>query len=130
MKRTEKKVEIAGQSGMTVTDKTLAHGIDKDPRLTIRARAALIHASEDNVDQIMTDLEQSRKNAAQLKDTLRKERDERNRLKRKFEDMLNEVKYSKVELQSLQADKMSLEVTIEMTGRDAQDSLEKVQQDC
>ena len=46
----------------------------------------------------MTDLEPSRKNDAQLKDTVRKERDERKRLKRKFEDMRNEVKYSKVEL--------------------------------
>ena len=95
MKRTEKKVETGGQLGMMVTNKTLVHGIDKDPRLTIRAGAALIHASEDNVDRIMTDLEQSRKNASQLKDTLRKERDESNRLKRKFEDMRNEVKSSK-----------------------------------
>ena len=50
----------------------------------------------------MTNLEQSRKHAAQLKDTPRKERDERNKLKRKFEDMRNEVKSSKAELQSLQ----------------------------
>ena len=77
----------------------------------------------------MIDLEQSRKNDAQLKDTLTKERDERNRLKRKFEDMCNEVKSSKSELQSLLVDKMSLEVTIENTGIDAQDSLAKVQQD-
>ena len=73
----------------------------------------MIHASEDNVDQIMTDLEQSRKSAAQLKDILKKERDEGNKLKRKFEDMLNEVKSSKAELQSLQADKMSLGVATE-----------------
>ena len=86
---------------MMVTDKALAHGTNKYPRLTIQAGAALIHATEDNVDQIMTDLEQSRKNAAQLKDSLRKERDQSNKLKRKFEDMRNEVKYSKAELQSL-----------------------------
>ena len=61
---------------MMVTNKTLVHGTDKDPRLTIRAGAVLIHASEDNVDRIMTDLEQSRKNAAQLKETLIKERDD------------------------------------------------------
>ena len=72
---------------MMFIDKTLVHGIDKDPRLTVRVGATLIHATEDNVDRLMTDLEQSRKNAAQLKDTLRKERDEGNRLKRKFEDM-------------------------------------------
>ena len=74
----------------------------------------------------MTDLEQSRKNATQLKDTLRKERDEGNKLKRKFEDMRNEMKSSKAELQSLQVDKMSLEVAIEKTGRDAQDNLENL----
>ena len=33
-----------------ITDKTLVHGTDKDARLTSRARAALIHATEDNVD--------------------------------------------------------------------------------
>ena len=67
----------------------------------------------------MTDLEQSRRNATQLKDTLRKERDEGNRLKREFEDMQNKVKTSKVELQSLQANKMTLEVAIEKIGSDA-----------
>ena len=58
-----------------ISDTTIVYGIDKDPRFTIRARVALIHASEDNVDRIMTDLEQSRKSAAQLKDTLRRERE-------------------------------------------------------
>ena len=43
---------------MMVTDKTLVHGTDNDPILTIRAGVALIHATEDNVDRIMTDLEQ------------------------------------------------------------------------
>ena len=58
----------------------------------------------------MTDLEQSRKTAAQLKDTLRRERGESNKLKRKFEDMQKEVNSSRAELQSLQVDKLSLEV--------------------
>ena len=49
----------------------------------------------------MTDLEQSRRNDAQLKDTLRKERDEGNKLKRKFEYMHNEMRNSKEELQTL-----------------------------
>ena len=94
-----------------INDKTVVHGTDKDLRLTIRAGAALIHASEDNVDRIMTYLEKSRKNATQLKDTLRREREESNKLKKKFEDMQNEVKSSKADLQSLQVDKMSLEVS-------------------
>ena len=57
-----------------INDTTMVHGTDKDPRFTIRAEAALIHAFEDNVDRIMTDLKQSRISAAQLKDTLRRER--------------------------------------------------------
>ena len=77
----------------------------------------------------MIDLEKSRKIASQLKDTLKKERDEGNKLKRKFEDMLSEVKSSKAELQSLQVDNMSLEVAIEKRGADAQDSLAKLEQE-
>ena len=75
-----------------ITDKTLVYGTDVDPRLTSRARVALTQATEDNVDRLMTDLEQSRKNTTQLKETLKKERDEGHKLKRKFEDMQNEVR--------------------------------------
>ena len=78
-----------------INEKTVVYGTDKDPRFTIIAGAALIHASEDNVDRILTDLEQSKKSAAQLKDTLRREREESGRLKRKFEDIQHEIKSSK-----------------------------------
>ena len=47
-----------------ITDKTLVHGTDVDPRLTTRAGLALTQATEDNVDRLMTNLEQSRKNDA------------------------------------------------------------------
>ena len=87
VKRIGKKVETGGQSCMMITDKTLVHGTDVDQRLTARARVALTQAIEDNVDRLMTNLDQSRKNAAQLKETLKKERDEGYKLKRKFEDM-------------------------------------------
>ena len=70
-------------------------GQKKDPRFTIRVGAALIHAFEDNVDRIMTDIEQSKNSASQLKDTLRREREESSRLKRKFKDMQHEIKSSK-----------------------------------
>ena len=98
-----------------ITDKTLVYGTDVDLRLTVRARVALTQAIEDNVDRLMTDLEQSRKNVAQLKETLKKERDEGHKLKRKYEDMQNEVRTSKTELQTLQANKMALEVSVEKT---------------
>ena len=91
-------METGGQSGKMINDTIIVYGTDKDPRFTIRSRVAVIHASEDNVDWIMIDLEQSKKYAAQLKDTLRREREESTKLKRKFEDMQHEIKSSKVEL--------------------------------
>ena len=87
VKRNEQKVETRGKSGKMITDKTLVYGTDVDPRLTARDGVALNQATEDNVDRLMTDLEQSKQNAAQLKETLKKERDEGHKLKRKFEDM-------------------------------------------
>ena len=76
VKRTERKVETGGLLGKMITDTPVMLGTDRVPRFTIRAGAALIQASEDNVDQIMTNLELSKKSSAQLKDTLRREREE------------------------------------------------------
>ena len=123
VKRTEKKVETRGQSGMMITDKTLVNGTDADPRLIARAGVELTQDTKDNVDRLMTDLEQSRKNVAQLKDTLQKERDQGNKLKRKFEDMHNEVRASKIEFRTLQSHKMALEVSVEKNEWDAKNSL-------
>ena len=66
-------------------------------------------------------------NASQLKETLKKERDEGNKLKRKFEDMHNEVRASEIECQTLQESKMALEVSVEKNERDAQNSLAELQ---
>ena len=57
VKRIEKKVETGGQSGKMITDKTLVHGMDADPRLIVRVGVALTQATEYNVDRLMTDLE-------------------------------------------------------------------------
>ena len=46
-----------------VTDKTLLHGTYKDPRLIARAGVALTLETKDNIDRLMTDLEESQKNA-------------------------------------------------------------------
>ena len=113
VKRMERKVETESLPGKMITDTLVVFGIDRDPRFTIRARAALIQASEDNVGKIMTDLEQSKRSSAQLKDTLRKEREESNKLKRKYEDMKKEIRSSKDELQLLQAEKQVRENTHE-----------------
>ena len=118
MRRTERKVETGGKSCKMINDKTVVYGIDKDPRFTIRAGAALIHASKDNVNQILTNLEQSKKFSTQLKDTLRREREESSTLKRNFEDIQHEIKSSKAELQFLQVEKRSMEA--------AQESLKKL----
>ena len=101
IKRTEKKVEAGDMPGKMITDTAVMLGTDQDPRFTLRAGTALIHTSEDNMDKVMTDLEQSKKSSTQLKDTLRKEREEINRIKRKYEDMKEEMRVSKNELQLL-----------------------------
>ena len=119
IKRTKRKVESGGFPRKMITDTPVALGTDQDPRFTIRAGVALIQVSEANVDRIMTYLELSKKSSAQLKDTLRKEREESNRLKRKYEDMQREMKSSKVELQALQVEREYRETTLEC--------LEKVQ---
>ena len=64
VKRIEKKVNTGGKPGVMVTDKTVAHGTHKDPWLMEKDEVALSLAIEDNVDRIMTDLEQSQKKVA------------------------------------------------------------------
>ena len=110
-----------------VTDKTVVHGTHKDPWLMARAGVALTLANEDNMDMIMTDLEQSQKNVALLKETLKKERDESQKLKRKYEDMKGEVKTSRIECQTLQADKNALTINAENTKKSAQVTLAELQ---
>ena len=56
MKRTERKIEMGGLPGKMIMDTPVVFGTDQDPRFTIRAGAALIQASKDNVDKIMIDL--------------------------------------------------------------------------
>ena len=56
----------------------------------------------------MPDLEQSKKNATQLKETLKKERDEGHKLKRKYEDMMNQVRTSNTKIQTLQENKVAV----------------------
>ena len=92
VKISEKKVDTGGQPRKMVTYNTLVHGTHKDPWLIARAGVELTLVTEDNVDRLMTDLEQSRKNVAQLKENLNKERDESQKLKRKYEDMMGKVK--------------------------------------
>ena len=64
VKRMERKVETGGLSGKMIMDTPVVFGTDRDPRFTIRAGAALIHASKDNVEKIMIDLEQSKKSSS------------------------------------------------------------------
>ena len=101
VKRTEKKVDTGGNPGKMVTEKTVVHGTHKDPWLIARVGVDLTLANEGNMDRIMTDLEQSQKNVSELKETLKKERDDRQKLKRKYEDMIGEFKVSRMECQTL-----------------------------
>ena len=97
-----------------VTEKTIVHGTDKDPRLLAREGVASALANEDNVDKIMTDLEQYRKKVVQMKETMKKERGERQSLKRKHEDILSEIEKSKEACQILQSDKDALVLWVDI----------------
>ena len=119
MKRTERKVEAEGMPGKMITDTAVMLGTDLDPRLTIRAGTAILHASEDNIDKVMTELESYKKSSAQLKDTVKREREEGNRLKQKFEHLQREMKTAKAELQTLHEERQAQENT--------QECLEQVQ---
>ena len=110
-----------------VIDKKILYGTHNDPQLIARVGVALTLAIEDNVDRLMTDLEQAQKSVAQLKETLKKERDESQKLKRKYEDMTEEVKVSREECQTLQADKDVLEIYVEATRKSSQVTLAELQ---
>ena len=90
----------------------MVHGTHKDLRLMEKVGVSLSLATEDNVDIIMMDLEQSLKKVTQLKEALKKERSESQNLKRKYEDMISEVELSKAECQNLQADKDALVLSV------------------
>ena len=74
VKRTEKKVNTGGKMRVMVTDKVVVHSTKKYPWLMERDGVATTLATKDNVEKIMTDLEQSQKKVTQLKETLKKER--------------------------------------------------------
>ena len=59
--RTENMVDTRKNQGIMVIEKTIAHGIDKDPRLLARAGVASTLANVDNVDKIVDELEQYKK---------------------------------------------------------------------
>ena len=101
IKRTERKVAVEYLPKKMITDTAVMLGTDQDPRFTLRFGAAMIDASEDNINKVMIELESSKKTSAQLKDTLRKEREEGNRLKQKFEHLQREMKTAEAELHTL-----------------------------
>ena len=71
VKRIERKIDTGDLPRKMISDTPVMLGTDQDPRFTIRAGAALIQASEDNVGRIMTDLELSKKSFAHLEERKR-----------------------------------------------------------
>ena len=102
MRRIERKVGAEEMASKMISDKAVMVGIDVDPRFTISAGKATIHASEDNIDRMMNEIESTKKTSSQLKDTLRKEREESNKLKRKYDHVLREMEATKSEIYAIQ----------------------------
>ena len=92
VRRTEKKVDTREKNGVMVMEKTIVQGTNKYSRLMERAGVASALYNEDNVDKIMTDLEQCQNNIGKMKETLKRERGEGQSLKRKHGDMIEKSK--------------------------------------
>ena len=124
--RTKKKVDTGEKQGIMVTDKKIIHGTDKDPRLLAKAGVASALANEDNVDKIMTNLEQYKKNFFQMKETLNKERGEVQILKRKHEDILSEIEKLREACQILPYDKDALVLSVNIIEGEKKDLKKQV----
>ena len=107
-----------------VTEKTVVHGTDKDLRLMLKVVVSSYLDTEDNVDKIMTELEQSKKKIAQMKETLKRERDEGQCLKRKYKYMLSTIEESKAKCKALQYVKDALVLSVNIIEGEKKD-LEK-----
>ena len=121
MRRTEQKIEAEGMTSTMITDKAVMVGTDKDPKFVIRAGRTAIDATEDNVDRMMKEIDSTKKTSAQLKDTLRKEREDGNRLKRKYEHVLKEMEATKSEIHAIQQEVQVKETTQEALGKAQQE---------
>ena len=62
---------------------------------------------------MMIEIESSKKTSFQLKDTLRKEREEGNRLKRKYEHVVREMEATKSEIYAIQVEAQAKEAAHE-----------------
>ena len=111
------KIEAEGMASTMITDKAVMVETDKDPRFVIRAGKVALHATEDNIDRMLVEIESSKKTTSQLKDTLRREREEGNRLKRKYEHVLREMEVTKHEIHAIQQEAQAKETTQEALNK-------------
>ena len=74
----------------------------------------------------MTDLEQYKKKVVQMKETLKKEKDDGQSLKRKNEDILSEIEKSREACQILQSDKDALVLSVNIIEGEKKDLEKKV----
>ena len=70
--RTKKRVETGKKHGFMVTEKTVVHGTNKDPKILVRVGVASALENVDNVDKMLDDLEQYKEKISQMKETLKK----------------------------------------------------------
>ena len=125
--RIEKRVDTGKKQEIMVTEKTVIHGTDKDPRLLARAGVSSTLANVDNVDKIVDDLEQYKKKVSQMKETLKKERGEGKSLKRKHEDSLSELEKLGEACQILQYEKYALVLSINIIEGEKKDLKKQVE---
>ena len=98
--------------GVMVTEKTIVHGTNKDPKLLATTGVALALANVDNVDKMVDDLEKYREKLSQMRETLKKERGEGQSRKRKHEDNLSVLEKFREACHILQSNKDALVLSV------------------
>ena len=112
--------------GVTVTEKIVVHGTNKDPKLLAMVGVALALTNADDVDKMVDDMEQYKEKMSQMRKNLRKERGEGQSLKRKHYDSLIELEKFKEAWKILQSDKDALVLPVNITEGEKRDLEKKV----
>ena len=98
-----------------VTKETVMHRTDEYPRLLAMESVETTQATLVNVGKMVEDDEQYKEKMSQMKETLRKEREEGQVLKRKYDDTLSYFEKLKEAYQMLESNKDALTLSITIT---------------
>ena len=111
--RSEKRLKNEIQPDVvTVTEKIIMEGTNKDPKLLSFVSLASMQTNADNVDKLVEDVTHHKEKMFKMRDTLVKERGEDMELKTKQQATLSEKERIQREYQDLETDKYALKLQV------------------